>query len=56
VWVGSTAQTLTARFGTTPDLTGWTLQSAVGISDDGKTSVGYGLHNDVPEGWIARLP
>jgi probable HAF family extracellular repeat protein len=38
------------------DLTGWTLQTATGVSADGRTVVGNGLHNGVSEGWIATLP
>lgn len=39
------------------DLTGWSLASALGISDDGTAIVGYG---DGPDGrreaWVARVP
>jgi len=41
------------------DLDGWRLQSATGISDDGRTIVGYGFHPDNlgnPEAWIATVP
>ncbi len=40
------------------DLTGWTLMSARGISDDGRTIVGYGFHPDNlnTEAWVVRLP
>ncbi|RMF59220.1 MAG: hypothetical protein D6743_16610, partial [Calditrichaeota bacterium] len=38
------------------DLTGWKLETATGISDDGKTIVGGGTNpNGQPEAWIARL-
>jgi probable HAF family extracellular repeat protein len=38
------------------DLTGWTLSSAMDISDDGKTIVGYGYNPDGNmEAWIADL-
>lgn len=37
------------------DLTGWTLDQANAISSDGRTVVGYGTHNAVHEGFIARL-
>ncbi|MEM6256679.1 MAG: PEP-CTERM sorting domain-containing protein [Planctomycetota bacterium] len=37
------------------DLTGWTLQSATAISDDGRHIVGYGINPDGDtEGWIVR--
>jgi uncharacterized membrane protein len=39
------------------DLTGWTLASAVGISDDGLTILGNGINPDgESEAWIAVLP
>jgi len=39
------------------DLTGWSLTSAVGVSDDGLTLVGNGVNPDgSPEGWVAVLP
>lgn len=39
------------------DLTGWTLTSARGISDDALTIVGYGSNPDgVTEAWIATIP
>ncbi|GAH22327.1 unnamed protein product, partial [marine sediment metagenome] len=39
------------------DLTGWTLRSATGISDDGLTFVGYGLNpSGYQEAWIATIP
>ena len=39
------------------DLTGWTLKSAQGVSDDGLTIVGYGFNPDMRmEGWIAVIP
>jgi len=37
-------------------LSGWSLQSATGVSANGKTIVGYGTHNGVTEGFIAALP
>jgi probable HAF family extracellular repeat protein len=37
------------------DLSLWTLQYVSGISDDGKTVVGYGLHNGNTEAWVANL-
>ncbi|MCX6908330.1 MAG: hypothetical protein NTY01_09830 [Verrucomicrobia bacterium] len=37
------------------DLTGWSLEKATGISDDGKTIVGDGFHNKASEAWIAHL-
>ncbi|MBN1556462.1 MAG: hypothetical protein JXA11_17105 [Phycisphaerae bacterium] len=39
------------------DLTGWTLQNATGISDDGTVIVGYGVNPDgQTEGWVVALP
>jgi probable HAF family extracellular repeat protein len=39
------------------DLTGWTLQNAEGISDDGRTIVGYGINpSQHLEGWIFTIP
>src|SRR6185436_15828119 len=38
------------------NLTGWTLKSANGISDDGLTIVGSGTHNGFDEGWVVVLP
>jgi probable HAF family extracellular repeat protein len=39
------------------DLTGWTLRTAYGISDDGLTIVGDGLNPDgYGEAWIATIP
>jgi probable HAF family extracellular repeat protein len=37
------------------DLTGWSLSRVTGISADGLTLVGTGLHDGRGEGWIARL-
>ncbi len=37
------------------NLTGWTLDQANGISADGSTIVGFGTHDGVREGFIARL-
>ncbi|MFT3683879.1 MAG: GC-type dockerin domain-anchored protein [Phycisphaerales bacterium] len=37
------------------DLSGWVLNSATDISPDGRSVVGYGLHNGVQEAWRARL-
>ena len=39
------------------DLTGWTLTSATGVSDDGQTIVGTGVDPDGhTEAWMATLP
>ncbi|MBN1345732.1 MAG: PEP-CTERM sorting domain-containing protein [Phycisphaerae bacterium] len=39
------------------DLTGWTLQEAVAVSDDGLTVVGNGVNPDgYSEAWIAHIP
>ncbi len=38
------------------DMTGWLLDSAHGISDDGMTIVGRGINSDRnPEAWVANL-
>jgi uncharacterized membrane protein len=37
------------------NLSGWTLEHASGVSADGSTVVGYGTHDGVREGFIARL-
>jgi hypothetical protein len=38
------------------DLTGWRLDVASAISDDGLTIAGWGLHNGVTEAWVATIP
>lgn len=39
------------------DISGWILQKATGISDDGTKIVGYGINPDgFTEGWIASIP
>ena len=39
------------------DLTGWHLEYARGISDDGMTIVGYGTNpQGYQEGWVATIP
>ena len=35
---------------------GWTLTYAAGISDDGLTMVGLGVHNGETESWNATIP
>lgn len=47
---------LSTEYGLAGALAGWQLQSATGISDDGYTFAGTGLHNGVTEGWIATVP
>ncbi|MCA9291679.1 MAG: hypothetical protein KDA25_11170 [Phycisphaerales bacterium] len=37
-------------------LPGWHLAEAKAVSADGRTIVGIGYHDDLPEGWIVRLP
>ena len=49
------ADVLANEFGL--DLTGWDLREATGISDDGRTIVGYGFNpNDDLEAWVAVVP
>lgn len=38
------------------DLSGWTLQAAVAVSDDGLTIVGSGIGPNGAEAWIATIP
>jgi probable HAF family extracellular repeat protein len=39
------------------ELPGWTRMAATGVSDDGRTIVGWGLNPSVArEGWLIRLP
>jgi hypothetical protein len=39
------------------DLSGWTLEEATDVSDDGRTIVGYGQNPEgLTEAWLARLP
>jgi probable HAF family extracellular repeat protein len=38
------------------DLTGWALYEATGVSADGRTIVGSGVHNGRGEGWVVTLP
>jgi hypothetical protein len=38
------------------DLTGWTLQQAVGVSADGRTLTGTGTGPMGSQAWIATLP
>jgi hypothetical protein len=38
------------------DLSGWDLQEATAVSDDGITVVGWGYHNSVEEGFVATIP
>jgi hypothetical protein len=37
-------------------LEGWTLTEARGVSWDGLTVVGTGVHNGVTEAWVATIP
>ena len=45
-----------AGLGVDPSPTGWTLTEATGVSADGLTIVGNGLHNGIAEAWIVTLP
>jgi probable HAF family extracellular repeat protein len=38
------------------NLDGWTLNVARGVSYDGLTIVGTGIHNGVSEAWVATIP
>lgn len=38
------------------DVSGWTLQDARGVSHDGRTIAGFGLHNGLQQGWVAVVP
>lgn len=38
------------------NLTGWTIQSATGISEDGTVVVGTGIQGGQARGWVARMP
>jgi probable HAF family extracellular repeat protein len=38
------------------NLDGWRLFEARAVSDDGRTIVGYGRHNDVDEAFVATIP
>ncbi len=38
------------------DLTGWSLRFVDGMSADGRTLVGSGMHNGASESWIATIP
>lgn len=39
------------------DMSGWRLEKATGISDDGMTVVGEGLNpRGIPKGWVATFP
>lgn len=37
------------------DLTGWTLQSVTGMSADGASLCGEGVHHGVPKGWVVAF-
>jgi uncharacterized membrane protein len=57
LWDSAGEHTVNTLLGATPDLTSdWTLDSAVGVSDDGKFVVGTGTHQSHGEAWIAHLP
>jgi probable HAF family extracellular repeat protein len=38
------------------NLDGWTLREALGVSADGLTIVGWGLHNNTEEAWVVTIP
>ena len=37
------------------DMTGWELQSASSVSDDGQVIAGWGVHNSVEEGFVVTI-
>jgi hypothetical protein len=44
------------EFGLGPAITGWDLEFATAVSDDGQTIVGWGFNpTGAQEAWIARL-
>jgi uncharacterized membrane protein len=55
VWDIQGAHKITDLLGSVPNLSGWTLVSATGVSNDGKFVVGNGTHAGHNEGWIAHL-
>ena len=57
VWDSGGAHSLKSLVGSSDDLTSdWTLDSAVGISDDGKWVVGSGTHRTHGEAFVVHLP
>jgi uncharacterized membrane protein len=52
-----TRKTVLELVGSTPDVAGWTLTEAVGVSDDGKVIVGRGTNSSQQsQGWVVHLP
>ncbi|HKO49400.1 MAG TPA: hypothetical protein VJV79_16830 [Polyangiaceae bacterium] len=57
LWNDTGGHTVKSLLSSTPDLTSdWTLESATGVSDDGKFVVGVGAHGSIGEAWIVHLP
>jgi uncharacterized membrane protein len=57
LWDSAGAHAIKSLVGATPDLTSdWTLDSAVGVSEDGKFIVGTGTHQNHGEAWVVHLP
>jgi uncharacterized membrane protein len=58
IWDASgNARNIAELLGANSDVTGWNLQTAIAISDDGKVIIGTGVNPSAQqEGWVVRLP
>ncbi|MGC4087234.1 MAG: hypothetical protein QM756_04880 [Polyangiaceae bacterium] len=57
VWTGTTVQSLADILVASGTSTaGWSLDSALGVSDDGKVIAGNGSYNGAHRAWVARIP
>ncbi|HYQ02519.1 MAG TPA: hypothetical protein VER96_27795 [Polyangiaceae bacterium] len=57
LWDSGGAHAIKDLVASTPDFTSaWTLDTAVGVSDDGKFIVGNGTFQGRSEGWVIHLP